>query len=123
MLEIRGDVREGLVPSSELESSAGDSNKIYYLVRKYCSTLLPLPIGADDLSQIPKSTCQTCLLLFPHKALLFSINLGFDVCLISLDVRCIDAFYAAPHNPPSVTPLLMQILPSPSDHSPTLAKS
>ncbi|OXH40157.1 minichromosome maintenance protein 6 [Cryptococcus neoformans] len=32
LLEIRGDVREGLVPSSELESSAGDSNKIYYLV-------------------------------------------------------------------------------------------
>lgn len=122
MLEIRGDVREGLVPSSELESSAGDSNKVYYLVRKYCSTLL-LPIGADDLSQIPKSTCQTCLLLFPHKALVFSINLGFDICLISLDVRCIDAFSAAPHNPPSVVPLLMQILPSPSDHSPTLAKS
>lgn len=98
MLEIRGDVREGLVPSSELESSAGHSNKVYYLVRKYCSTLL-LSIGADDLSQIPKSTCQTCLLLFLHKTLVFSINLGFDVCLISLDVRCIDAFSAAPTIP------------------------
>lgn len=32
LLEIRGDVREGLVPSSELESSAGDGNKVYYLV-------------------------------------------------------------------------------------------
>lgn len=107
MLEIRGDVREGLVPSSELESSAGDSNKIYYLVRKYSSSPL-LQIGADNLSQIPKSTCQIYLLLFPHEALVISINLGFGVCLISLDVWCIDAFpavptlcHASPHADPS----------------------
>lgn len=98
MLEIRGDVREGLVPSSELESSAGDGNKVYYLVRKYSSSPL-LQIRADALSQIPKSICQTCLPPFPHKALVFSINLGFGVCLISLDVRCIDAFSAVPTMP------------------------
>lgn len=34
----------------------------------------------------------------------FSINLGFDVCLISLDVRCIDAFSAPPTSPICHTP-------------------
>jgi hypothetical protein len=48
LLEIRGDVREGLTTTEESGESLGDSNeKVYYVIRELQTTSLEKDIGAD----------------------------------------------------------------------------